>query len=167
MPENVLKIQKNSAINTWKSAKIPKLSAINTWKSAKILTSNAWKCAINNKTVCYLPLKWQKCLKLITKESVKTFRNLSHCPRNTQALTMENLRDLLKQCIQRQKIGILQTGYPTQSPPPNIKKVAEQRCINIGSNTIFVQGSALWLFIFFGLNSRSFAFTFSVLASPS
>ena len=72
MPENVLKIPKFSAINTWKSAKIPKLSAINTWKRAKIpkvSAINAWKCATNNKTVCDYPLKWRKRPKLITHKS--------------------------------------------------------------------------------------------------
>ena len=51
-------------IFTFSGAKIPKFSAIN---------------------AC-------KCPQLITKESVRKFRNLPQCPRNTQALTTENVR---------------------------------------------------------------------------
>ena len=73
---SVLKIHKLSAINAWKSAKIPKSYTIDAWKcpkNTKIVRVNHWK-----------DVKSQK--------SARNFRNLGQCLRNTQALTMENVR---------------------------------------------------------------------------
>ena len=109
MPENVLKIPKLSAFNTWKSAKIPKLSTI-----------NAWKCAKNNKTVCDLQLKWQKRPKLITKRSVRKFRNPSQCPRNTQWLTTKHVR-LFKTVQQRGCNPRFNYNYSTVRAPTPVK----------------------------------------------
>ena len=66
---------------------VKKLSAINTWKSAKY--QNCPQLTPNS------VLQKPKMSKVNHKRNVINFRNLSQCPRNTQALTTENVR-LLK-----------------------------------------------------------------------